>query len=685
MKLSLTKNIIAAEFIKDGLISSADGEYFKCFKAQPLSSGLLEENFNGNISEQFFNKVSDLLTRLPSLFEGQILFVRRKLDSEILGLKTSLYFFEKVKKPESYSHLKAILTEMKFSPIELNQNDWHQLLFAYFGKDILLDKTPDLIWEKNHLQIGENIVKTLSLTELPQLTWKGCFNDLFSYPEEFILSFKIEIPDRNKIKKKLETKRRVSHALSITSSLEVKNIESNSVLHTSEETLERILVGKETLFEISVAVILNNTKSIAEESSYNFERVMAGIGNAGLFKEGVGTLTVFKSHIPTNKTLSIRKLPILSNNLVEMMPLLLDYSASQDASSLELRSRNLEKGHLNLFSSENLNYNAFICGASGSGKSFLMNALLLSQLKDEPQSRLCIFDVGGSYRRIITKYGGESISLSLDEANQLIATYLKNTLVNKNGFFKTLIELLCGSGKHVTHSHQVAIDDLLSDFENSYLSIREFIKKALKKEERCYHDLALWLKPHAHFDDIKDRADLDNLIKAQISSFDFKNLDSSPIIQKVTIFLLSELLWKDLEKGTYPKTLIVFDEVWRFFAMSKGFLEEFYRTLRKYKAGIVTITQNLADYGDEAFSKMIFTNSFTKIFLQNGASREFLKETFDLPQSDIERALSVSSQKPKYSEFFVLTQSMSQVFRLYPDPAFYELAQTENISDHNMN
>jgi hypothetical protein len=77
---------------------------------------------------------------------------------------------------------------------------------------------------------------------------------------------------------------------------------------------------------------------------------------------------------------------------------------------------------------------------------------------------------------------------------------------------------------------------------------------------------------------------------------------------------------------------------------------------------------------------MIFTNSFTKLFLQNGATREYLKSTFDLSDTDIYRALSVSSQKPKYSEFFALSSNMSQVFRLYPTEKFYELANTENIS-----
>ena len=75
-----------------------------------------------------------------------------------------------------------------------------------------------------------------------------------------------------------------------------------------------------------------------------------------------------------------------------------------------------------------------------------------------------------------------------------------------------------------------------------------------------------------------------------------------------------------------------------------------------------------------------FTKDEKKIFLQNGAAAEFLKQTFDLPDSDIARALSVTSKKPLYSEFFALSPTMSQIFRLYPTPEFYRLANTENIS-----
>lgn len=183
--------------------------------------------------------------------------------------------------------------------------------------------------------------------------------------------------------------------------------------------------------------------------------------------------------------------------------------------------------------------------------------------------------------------------------------------------------------------------------------------------------------------DTASESDLSKLIKNPKTAFDFKELDSEPILQRTTILVLTELLWRDLVKGNHSRTLIVFDEVWRFFAQSKGFLEEMYRTLRKYRAGIVSITQNLADYGDESFAKMLFTNSFTKLFLQNGASGEYLKSTFDLPDSDIARALAVHSKKPLYSEFFCLSPNMSQIFRLYPTPKLYALANTENISNQS--
>lgn len=676
-RYSLSKAIIGSQWMETGIIANSDGSISKAFEMEPFSTGVMEAGLDGPLSEQFFAKLGDLLTKLPGAFDGQIIFRRKRIKN---GFFTKIYAFEKMKKKEAFSHFSAVFNELKCAVNLLEKEGWTEILSGFFGASVSQEIIPDITWEKDCIQIGEMTTRALSLTELPQVTWKGCLQAIFEFTEEFTLSLKIQLPDRGKIKRQLETKRRISHAMSVASSLEIRNIESNSVLSSSEETLERILVEKESLFEISLGVILHGESKKTLEQARELERLVSGVGNAGFFLEGIGSLPVVNSHIPGNKTLGIRKLPILSSNLAHIFPVCLDYSRLNERSALPLQSRNGEVSHLNLFSKENLNFNAFICGASGAGKSFLMNAILSATKKDEPDARLCIFDIGGSYRKIVAASGGLSTALSTEEASSLIASFLQTYRVVQQGFFQNFIETLCGSGSHITHSHRVAIDELLREREGEFLLIRKLVESAARRPEKFFQEIAHWLKPHIRLDDLDCRQDLVNLIHSPVSAFDFKKLESSPVLQKTTILLLTEMLWRELSLGKSQRTIVVFDEVWKFFAQSKGFLEELYRTLRKYRAGIVSVTQNLADYGDEAFAKMIFSTSFTKIFLQNGANGDFLRNTLDVSESDISRALSVASYKPYYSEFFALTPNMSQVFRLYPTKEFYDLANTENIN-----
>src|ERR1035437_1479267 len=122
-KYSLTKLILGSHWLQEGAIAHPDGSISKGFEVEPLSSGVIEESFEGPITENFYAKLSDLLTKLPNLFEGHVLLCRRALqDSEVPGYVTKLYVFEKVQKPESYSHINALLSELKLEPKLLSQN-----------------------------------------------------------------------------------------------------------------------------------------------------------------------------------------------------------------------------------------------------------------------------------------------------------------------------------------------------------------------------------------------------------------------------------------------------------------------------------------------------------------------------------------------------------------------------------
>jgi hypothetical protein len=676
-KLSLTAAVLGAKWLEDGLIANSDGTLSKAYHCLPMELGLFEEALEGQNAESFYSKVGDLLSRLPDRTNGQIIFTRQRERSG--ALRSQIFLFETVATAKSFSHLESLLLELGLDPSPLRAREWRKLIGEFFGT-LPEEALPDLVWEDGQVLQGEKVVKAVSLTELPQLTWKGCFQSIFDKGDEFLFSLRLKVPSREKSRRQLETKRRISHALSIASSFDLQNIESNSVLTSAEETLERILVGKETLLEMSAAVIFSASSDKTADLARDFVGLAAGVGNAGMFPEGVGVLPVFKSHIPGNRPLAIRSLPVLSGNLSHLLPLTLDYSRAHEPSPLKLLARSGEQSHLNLFSKANLNFNATICGASGSGKSFLMNSKIQALLKEVPNARLCIFDVGGSYRKLIAAEGGLSKALSPAEANLLLASYFRRERVQNNGFFRALIEVLCGTGAHVTHSHRVAIGELLQGVQGEELRLGGLVKAASLRREPFFQDLAHWLKPFIQLDSLASSPELMDLSRSRIAAFDFKNLSNDPVLERTTVLVLSALIWEDLKKGVHPRTLVVFDEVWRFFKGVKDYIEEMYRTFRKYSAGIVSITQNAADYGDDEFSKMIFSNTFTKIFLENGATRELLSSSLDLTLSDVERALSVASKKPHYSEFFVKSGAMSQILRLYPEQEFYALANTENIN-----
>ncbi|MBK9293917.1 MAG: hypothetical protein IPM57_05650, partial [Oligoflexia bacterium] len=178
-KYSLTKNILVSSLQDEGVLLHADNSISKGFEVELLSSGLLEEDLTGPTSDNFFAKLSDLLTKLPNNFEGQIILNRKRVHgSEIPGFFSKLYFFEKVKKAEGYSHLSALLSELSMKPVALNKESWNELISGYFGPSVIEGIYPDVIWEKDAIKIKDKFVRVLSLTELPQLTWKGCLQPI---------------------------------------------------------------------------------------------------------------------------------------------------------------------------------------------------------------------------------------------------------------------------------------------------------------------------------------------------------------------------------------------------------------------------------------------------------------------------------------------------------------------------
>jgi|GEM_PF-1234969 len=685
--LSLTSDLISAVWTARGELTKIDKKKLKYLILSPLSTNAVELGFKGPRSDGLFERIKEAISKLPSYYEGQLILDRRSVsvsDSESLfpafGLETQIHLVE-VDVPQGTSGLSQLCEDLGMEARFGERADYIGLIRRMFCQDASSDSLllPDLSWEEDHLKSGHGYVKAASLTDLPLATWNNAFEALFQTPDEIICSFKIKMPDKAKSKKELEAKRRVSHALSVRKAHELSDLESGSNLTASEEILMRVTQGKEALLSMSLAIFVRGADLPSLES--RLQTIVSdgnGSTGAGFFVESLGTLPVLRANMPGAKTLGVRELPILSGNLAHLMPLFVDYSRHQEPANLKFVSRCGEVCHLNFFSkSTNLSANAFIGGASGSGKSFLMNSILAGFRADHPSGNIAIFDVGGSYRKLVGHFGGAYLDLNSEGATALIAAAFKRLTIHPTGFCKTLVETVCGSGLHITHSHKVAIEDLLQICSGAPFALQTLSNEAAEKRERVYEDIVLWLRPYLHWDQIAAVSSVERVLDEKIRAFDFKNLEGDPLLQKLAILILTQGIWDRLKKNESGPTLIVFDEVWKFFSQASGFLEEMYRTFRKYGAGITSVTQSLSDYGDSAFARVVITNSFHRILLQGAASSEVLEHALDLDESDKKRILNVASKKNEFSEFWLGTPKFSQVLRLYPSKKLFELANSE--------
>jgi len=686
--LSLTSDLISAVWTTDGELTKIDKKKLKYLVLSPLSASGCEVGFRGPISDGLFERIKEAISKLPSNFEAQLVLDRTIATGSAteslfpaFGLETKVHLFES-ELPQGSSGLSQLCEDLGLEVRLGKRCDYISLIRRLLGQDSSSDLLilPDIAWEEDYLKSTHAFVKVASLTDLPLSTWNNGFEALFQSTDEFLCSLKLSVPDKAKSRKDLEAKRRVSHALSARKAHELSDLESGSNLTASEEILVRITQGKEALLNMSLALFMNDRELPKLES--RIQAIVSdtnGSTGAGLFIESLGTLPVLRAHMPGAKSLNVRELPMLSGNITHLMPLVLDYNRHQEAASLKFVSRCAEMSHLNLFSKTNLNFNAFVAGASGSGKSFLMNSLLAGFRADHPDGNIAIFDVGGSYRKLVRHFGGTSLDLTPKSATELVAAAFKRLTIQPSGFCKTLVENICGAGSHITHSHRVAIEDLLQTCSGAPFALKTISNEAAEKKEKAYEDIVLWLRPYLHWDLVEAGTEVERVLDERIRAFDFKNLEGDPLLQRLAILILTQGIWDRLKQNTSGPTLIVFDEVWKFFSQAAGFLEEMYRTFRKYRAGITSVTQSLSDYGNDAFAKIVITNSFHRILLQGAASSEVLEHALDIDESDKKRILSVASKKNEFSEFWLGTPKFSQILRLYPSKALFDLANSENI------
>ena len=237
---------------------------------------------------------------------------------------------------------------------------------------------------------------------------------------------------------------------------------------------------------------------------------------------------------------------------------------------------------------------SLVIGATGSGKSFLLNFLLAQARKYDP--RVCILDLGGSYRQLTELVGGAYLELGLGSGamscrlNPFRALPpTPDNLQFLGSFVRMLLEVEgkeCDASDRAELRSQIGALYELEEESRTLSSLQGLLPASLRAPLEAWTEGGIW---GPVFDNSEDTLEL-----ADWQALDLAGAAGKPELARALLYYLLHRLGTAVaapEELTRWKLLVV-DEAWRFLADPQigAYLAEGLKTWRKCNAGVILAT-----------------------------------------------------------------------------------------------
>lgn len=537
--------------------------------------------------------------------------------------------------------------------------------------------------------IGITNFRVLSLKSLPDQTFASMAAKLRELPFKSRLLATIHVPDQTKEIESLQTQRRIAFSMAVGKRTGLSDIESTAKFQDLEALLEQMIAQGQKVFHVSVTVLLQSESENELENQVDVTLAkFRELGGADAMTETLAAFDIFSQVSIPNARSKDRSRRVKTSNLCDLIPLYGPWPGHETPSIL-LKSRMGSLTSLNVFDSSLSNANQLISGGSGSGKSFMTNLLLLQMLKENP--KVFFIDIGGSYRKLTENLSGQYVELGVNDQLSvnpfdLVPGEIKPSS-HKIKFIVGLVELMTkeeGSDripKLARAEIEDAVQKVYQTSKNPRMSdLREILLKHSEKEIQTYGKiLAPWCgnTPYGKFLDQKTTIEF----QRDIVTFDLKGLESYPDLQGVCLYIITDLVWREVQRDRSKMKFIVFDECWKLLKDEAGlvFIEEVFRTVRKYFCSATAISQDLNDFLSSSISSALLPNCSIKwILMQNQSDFTKMKESLGLNDNEVALIQSLHQEKGEFSEAFLVAGSERRtVAVIEPTPLELWIATTD--------
>jgi type IV secretion system protein VirB4 len=549
---------------------------------------------------------------------------------------------------------------------------------------------------RDHLRVDDVHVKVLTMKEPPAKTFAHVLEDLYTIPGAFIACLEWQRVPNATMRRDLQTRRRhffnakVSLVNYVNTQTKPEEMLVDDSATATVNELGQSLIAMEVqghLFgQCSLTVV------VYDDDPQRLNRSVAECAKAfaahdgTLYTESYNLLNAWLAIIPGNQAHNLRRLALLNTNVADLSFLFtLD---TGHRTSVHLGGRE----YLAVFETEhqtpyfwNLHVDdvghTLITGATGAGKSFLMNFLVTHAQKYDPVTT--IFDLGGSYHKLTTLLGGSTWRIGLSHRDFTINPFcLPPTPEHLHFLFSFVRVLLQSSGQY--ELSMTDDRDLYEAIEHLYAldpPQRRLITLANTLPRALAQYLHRWVQggPYANlFDNAED-----TLTFQRVQCFDFEGLEQYPLLLAPLLFYVLHRASAAIQDPALSGKLKLFvlDEAWRFAEdpTLKAYITDALKTWRKRNAAMLLVTQSSEDLERSDLLRTVVDSCPTKLFLANPAMDvERARDLFHLNETE---AALIAQLRPR-QQVLLKRPDVAKVLNLHVDPASYWI-YTNTPSDND--
>lgn len=346
-----------------------------------------------------------------------------------------------------------------------------------------------------------------------------------------------------------------------------------------------------------------------------------------------GTREVFRSTLPGSLCGLPRWLKMRSRMAADLVPLHHGWRTGERPRVL-LRTVEGSLLAMDLFDRTNVQAPmVFVSGRSGSGKSFLVNQLLLQNYLES--TRVLILDIGGSYEKLTRLLGGDY--RAFDPASPLsvnVMTSLTAGSQDRGDVVRVLCEMMeCTATTTLSAEVIAAVDGAAEKLAfdvaaSSRAATLDDLRDILQRRGPAGAEAAARLEPFTsggrYGPWFRAAGELD--FSNPFICIDLKRLLDDPVLSRAMAVAILHRIHQMMREFKSDHKIIVMDEMWDFLRNKRmsEFVVEAWKTFRKENVVVLGISQSLG--GDvasrPAISSAILQNTETWFLFDQGGPDE---------------------------------------------------------------